>query len=78
MLKTILLPLDGSTLAERALTYAAVLARRSNAKIVLVEAVQAHTLPGVDPSDAQFELTNRAEEYLKSKSDRLDADGITG
>jgi nucleotide-binding universal stress UspA family protein len=76
MLKTILVPLDGSTLAERALTYAAVLARRSNAKIVLVEAVQAHTLPGVDPSNAQFELTNGAEAYLKSKSDRLDADGI--
>ena len=77
MLKTILLPLDGSTLAERALTYAAVLARRCEAKIVLLEAVQAHTLPGVDPSNAQVELTNRAEEYLKTAAGRLGADGIT-
>jgi nucleotide-binding universal stress UspA family protein len=76
MLKTILLPLDGSSLAERALTYATVLARRSEANIVLVEAVRAHTLPGVDSGDAQFELTHRAEEYLKSKADRLVADGI--
>jgi nucleotide-binding universal stress UspA family protein len=77
MLKTILLPLDGSTLAERALTYATVLARRSQARIVLVEAVQTHTLPGRDPSDARVELTTRAEEYLKTAAGRLSADGIT-
>jgi nucleotide-binding universal stress UspA family protein len=76
MMKTILLPLDGSPLAGRALTYAAVLARRCAAKVVLVEAVQAHTLPGADPSEAQLEVTSGAEEYLRTASGRLDADGI--
>jgi len=76
MLKTILLPLDGSSLAERALTYVAVLARRCEARVILVQAVQAHTLPGTDPSGAQFEVTSGAEEYLKHASGRLSADGI--
>ena len=75
MLKTILLPLDGSPLAERALTYATVLARRSEATIALVEAVRARTLPGIDPSDAQVELTGQAEAYLQSVAERLSADG---
>ena len=57
MLKTILLPLDGSTLAARALPYAATLAQRADASIALVEAVEAHVFPGVDPSDAQIAVT---------------------
>jgi nucleotide-binding universal stress UspA family protein len=76
MIETILLPLDGSPLAERALAYATALARRSEAKIALVEAVRAHTFPGVDPSDAQVEVTSRAEAYLQSVVDRLAADGV--
>ena len=76
MLNTILVPLDGSPLAERALTYATMLARRSEAKVILVEAVQAHTLPGADPSESQVEVTSDAEEYLKTASGRLSADGI--
>ena len=71
MLKTILLPLDSSSLAERALIYAAALARRSGARIVLVEAVQAHTLPGVDSGSAQRQITDRAEAYLSSLATRL-------
>jgi len=76
MLKTILLPLDGSSLAERALRYAATLARRCGAKVVLVEAVQAHTFPGTDPSQAQLQVMRGAEEYLKTASGRLSVDGI--
>jgi nucleotide-binding universal stress UspA family protein len=76
MLKTILLPLDGSPLAERALTYAAVLARRCEARVVLVEAVPSRSLPGVDPSDAQAELHRHAESYLNVAAGRLSAAGI--
>jgi nucleotide-binding universal stress UspA family protein len=76
MLKTILLPLDGSSLAERALIYAAALAQRSGARVVLVEAVQAHTFPGADPGDAQSQITDRAEAYLSSLATRLTGDGI--
>lgn len=77
MLKTILLPLDGSPLAERALAYAAALARRSTSRIVLVEAVQAHTFPGTDLGSAQIKVTGDAEEYLKSIASGLDAEGIS-
>jgi nucleotide-binding universal stress UspA family protein len=76
MLNTILLPLDESPLAERALIYASMLARRHDARVVLVEAVHAHTRPGADPSESQVEVTSDAEEYLKTASERLSADGI--
>lgn len=76
MLKTILLPLDGSPLAERARSYAAVLARRSGASITLVQAVQAYTPLGMDPSEAQVEVTQCAEEYLNAAAERLGADGL--
>jgi nucleotide-binding universal stress UspA family protein len=77
MLKTILLPLDGSPLAERALPYAATVARRAKSRIVLVEAVQARSLPGADRTDAQVEVTDRAEENLRRVANRLAADGVT-
>jgi nucleotide-binding universal stress UspA family protein len=76
MVKTILLPLDGSPLAERALPYAAGIARRSGARVVLVEAVLAHTLPGIDPSDAQLDVTDRARDNLRAAAARLEAAGV--
>src|SRR5204863_420083 len=74
--KTILLPLDGSALAERAIPYAASIARRSGARVVLVEAVLAHTLPGIDPSDAQLDVTDRAQGSLRTAVTRLEAAGV--
>ena len=76
MLKTILLPLDGSLLAERALVYTVVLAKRCQARVVLVQAVEAHTLPGMDPVEAQFVVTMGAEEYLRTAATRLRAAGV--
>jgi len=76
MVKTILLPLDGSALAERAIPYAASIARRSGARVVLVEAVLAHTLPGIDPSDAQLDVTDRAQGSLRTAVTRLEAAGV--
>ncbi|MCC6180047.1 MAG: universal stress protein [Chloroflexi bacterium] len=76
MLKTILLPLDGSHLAERALPYATTLARHAGGRIVLVQAVQANSLPGVDPSNAQVEVTSRADTGLADIVGRLRAEGI--
>ena len=77
MLKTILLPLDGSSMAERALPYAATLARRSGGRVVLVEAVEAHPFLGVDLSDAQIAVVDRAETNLRNAASRLDAEGIS-
>jgi nucleotide-binding universal stress UspA family protein len=76
MLNTILLPLDGSPLAERARTYAMLLARRSGANIKLMQAVQAYVAPGTDPIEAQVEVTQCAEEFLNAVAERMNAEGI--
>ena len=49
MIETILVPLDGSTLAEQALAAADQLARRSTARVVLVRA------PNMEPAYATAE-----------------------
>ena len=76
MLQNILLPLDGSPLAELAIPYSSSLARRAGASLVLVQAVQAHTPPGVDQTDAELEVMGRAQTYLQSVAARLDADHV--
>jgi nucleotide-binding universal stress UspA family protein len=76
MLQNILLPLDGSPLAELAIPYATTLARRAGASIVLVQAVQAHTPPGMDQTDAELDVMSRAQTYVQSIVARLDADHV--
>jgi nucleotide-binding universal stress UspA family protein len=75
-IKTILVPLDGSLLAETALTPALELAECAGAHLFLLRAAQAHTLPGVDPTDAEVKAVREAEEYLKGVRARLDARGV--
>jgi len=84
MFKTILVPLDGSTLAEWALAPAGVLARRAGATIVLVRA------PNVEPAYAGAESaygliypqqavgrsSAEARDYLRAIQTRLTARGI--
>ncbi len=71
MLKTILVPLDGSELAERALPYAETLAGATGAELFLVRAAQARTLPGADPTDAEVDVVEDAEGYLAGVTSRL-------
>lgn len=75
-MKTILLPLDGSPLAEQALPYAASLAQRSGARILLVRATQAHTLLDVDAAEAQLGVLSRAEHDLEVVAARLRAEHL--
>lgn len=70
----ILVPLDGSTLAESALWKAADLANGST--VSLLRAAEAHTLPGADPVDAQVTAVREAEEYLGSVVKRLQGKGV--
>jgi nucleotide-binding universal stress UspA family protein len=77
MVTTIVLPLDGSPIAERALPYAASIARRSGARIVLVGAVHGHTFPAIDPSDAQTQVIDQAQSTLDAAVSRLEASGVT-
>ena len=67
-----LVPLDGSPLAEMALPTAIELLRDSpDATLVLVRAVKARTLPGVDPTQAQLAVIGEAEAYLERVAARL-------
>ena len=74
----ILVPLDGSLLAEGAIQTAAGLARGSGDTLVLLRAAEAHTLPGADPTDAQVAVVREAEEYLTAVAARLGEEGVKG
>lgn len=75
-LNTILVPLDGSVLAEGALPKAVEVAEVSGAQLLLLRAAEAHSFPGVDPVEAQIKVVSEAEEYLARAVDRLAASGV--
>ena len=75
MLKKILVPLDGSALAEPALTYATALASETGAELVLLRAAIAHTMVGADPRERQLGAIHEAEEYLEQLAVRVRAHG---
>ncbi len=75
-LDKILVPLDGSMLAETALPAACGIAGRDGAAISLLRAAEAKTLPGSDTVEAQVKAVREAEEYLAHVVERLKARGI--
>lgn len=75
-LDKILVPLDGSVLAEAALWTAADLAAKNGATLTLVRAAQVYTLPGADSVEAQVMAVREAEEYLAAILKRLEAKGV--
>ncbi|MCB2192702.1 MAG: universal stress protein [Deltaproteobacteria bacterium] len=77
MYKHILVPLDGSTLAETVLPHVERLAKENGAKISLLQVVIAHTIPGTDPTDAQVEVVERAKKYLGQVAEKLEQAGLT-
>lgn len=76
MLKNILVPLDGSELAERALPYATALGRRAAGAVLLVRAVRAQAVPAVDPGPAQVTVADRATVELNEVVERLRGEGL--
>src|SRR5579864_5951390 len=74
MFKNILVPLDGSPLAEAALPYATALAARTGARLTLMRAAQYASLLG-DVAVEQHRSVEAAEEYLDRQVERLAADG---
>lgn len=70
----ILVPLDGSVLAEAALWKATELV--NGGTLTLLRAVEAHTLPGVDPVEAQVAAVRDAEDYLGRVTRRLKDRGV--
>jgi nucleotide-binding universal stress UspA family protein len=67
----ILVPLDGSPLAETALRPAVDLASSLGASVLLLRAAEAHGLPGSDPAEAQVKVVREAKEYLDSVKRRF-------
>ncbi|HEU5329437.1 MAG: universal stress protein [Thermomicrobiales bacterium] len=70
MSKTIVAPLDGSRLAERALPYAALLAQRLTARVHLVRATQAAV------HEARVTVLHEARAYLERTASELAAQGV--
>src|ERR1700693_4807253 len=73
----ILVPLDGSPLAEAALTAALDFGRGEATTLMLLRAAEAHTLPGADPTDEQVTVVREAEEYLAAVRDRRARQGVS-
>jgi nucleotide-binding universal stress UspA family protein len=76
MYRKILVPLDGSPLAEKILDQVRGLARLTGAEICLLRAVLVHTLPGIDATERQVEAVREAEEYLQELEKGLLAEGF--
>src|ERR1051326_2996538 len=74
MFKNILVPLDGSPVAEAALPYAKVLSRRLDTRLTLVRAAHYASLLG-DVAAEQHRSVQQAEDYLGRHVERLASDG---
>jgi nucleotide-binding universal stress UspA family protein len=75
--RKIIIPLDGSPLAESAIEAALDLLSGLPASLALVRAAEAHSAPLADPTYAQVEVVREADEYLSSVRGKLAARGIT-
>jgi nucleotide-binding universal stress UspA family protein len=76
MFSTLVVPLDGSQLAERALPYAIRLAQASHARLVLMQAALAPpsaTLDGADWERQQLQAIAEARAYLSGMAERTSA-----
>ncbi|HTX53084.1 MAG TPA: universal stress protein [Candidatus Baltobacteraceae bacterium] len=76
MFKRILVPLDGSPLAEAVLPRVQELVRSLGAELCLLRVTEAHVFPGVDPTAEEVDVVQKAEAYVANLAVRLRAAGI--
>jgi len=76
MYKKILVPLDGSSLAEGVLPQVEYLAGLTEAEVCLLRVVTVHSFPGVDRTEAEVRLKEEAEAYLEEVAGRLQDKGV--
>ncbi len=75
--QTVLVPLDGSAVAEAALPMAEeVLRDNSDATLVLMRATSVMALPVIDPVEAEVAAVREAEAYLEKVAARMRERGI--
>jgi nucleotide-binding universal stress UspA family protein len=73
----ILVPLDGSDLAEAAITEAIDVAKPdATTTFILVRAAEARVIPGTDPIEAQVGVVDEAEHYLARVKGDLEKRGV--
>jgi nucleotide-binding universal stress UspA family protein len=73
----VMVPLDGSPLAELALPTAVELMSGPRATLILLRAAHAAMRPMVEPIEAQATVVREAEEYLAAVAARLSDQGLT-
>jgi nucleotide-binding universal stress UspA family protein len=71
MYQSILVPLDGSRLAEAIVPEVEELATLLKARLHLIMVSRIHVLPGVDPTNAQIRVIHRAQNYLEKLKEHL-------
>lgn len=76
MYKRILVPLDGSPLAEGVLPHVQELARSIGAEVVLLRVAFAHIFPGADPIETQVTAVQEAEAYVMDRARTLQDAGV--
>lgn len=74
----ILVPLDGSEMAEAAIPPALEMAKAGSPLLILMRAADARVLPGTDAIDAQVQAVREAEEYLAAVKVKLEKTGAKG
>jgi nucleotide-binding universal stress UspA family protein len=75
-MRRILVPLDGSPLAEAILPVAEEWAKEEGAEVILLRAVPAHHLPGADATESEIQVVKEAEAYLTEVAERLERRGV--
>ena len=75
MFRKILVPLDGSALAEAILPRVTELAKDLGAELLLLRVAIAHVFPGVDPTQEEVRVVREAEEYVEALADKLAGKG---
>jgi nucleotide-binding universal stress UspA family protein len=73
----ILLPLDGSEVAQVALPHAVKMARMFKAEIILLRVAYAPPYPGSEPIEAQRAVVAESDAYLKEVAASLQGQGLT-
>ena len=73
--KRILIPLDGSSMAEEAIAQASGIKPSDGSTIILIRAASVRSMPGLDVVAAQVAAVREAEEYLAAVKERLERDG---
>jgi nucleotide-binding universal stress UspA family protein len=76
MFSKILVPLDGSKLAEGILPQVEWLAKIHNGEVTLLRVALVHTFPGADPTQHQVNVVREAEDYLAKVEANMKSVGV--